>query len=270
MTQQARTMEQLIKENDKLKKALLKEKKEHRKTLNELIALMEKEQQEEQKQQEEQEPKNEGRLAKVSIYEFVNDWIRPEISWKIFSYLAEDPHKEGVEEAQHRRRIFHKSQFYLPTLAPNPNYKKGKGFWLNGRDADENGLYYFDEKPYKTLKIYKRINTPYNNHHDGFCAWMRNYNSKTYGYKLKYTNPLLVELWRFHESYTTRNNTKRFVVTKQEIKEYLKINKVKGRSDLTFGVKCSDGWGSLNFIRVGEDIIPPEQRRELVGALMKI
>ena len=61
-----------------------------------------------------------GALAKVSIYEFVNDWVRPEISWKIFSYVAECPHKEGVLKAlTHRRRLItgHPTIVYLPHRA---------------------------------------------------------------------------------------------------------------------------------------------------------
>ena len=32
-----------------------------------------------------------GPLAKISVYEFVNDWLPPQLAWQIFSYAAE-PH----------------------------------------------------------------------------------------------------------------------------------------------------------------------------------
>ena len=36
-------------------------------------------------------PKPAGPLAKISVYEFVNDWLPPQLAWQIFSYAAE-PH----------------------------------------------------------------------------------------------------------------------------------------------------------------------------------
>ena len=45
-----------------------------------------------------------GRLAKKSVYEFVNDWLPPQIAWQIFSYAAE-PHGRADEVADHYNGI---------------------------------------------------------------------------------------------------------------------------------------------------------------------
>ena len=48
--------------------------------------------------------KPKGQLSQVSIYEFVNDWLRPEVAWQIYSYVggAEDEHKDAIQKRLRR------------------------------------------------------------------------------------------------------------------------------------------------------------------------
>ena len=57
--------------------------------------------------------KPKGHLSQVSIYEFVNDWLRPEVAWQIYSYVGtvEDEHKASIQK-RHRRAGKTKPEFY--------------------------------------------------------------------------------------------------------------------------------------------------------------
>mgnify|MGYP003660874421 FL=1 len=91
--------------------------------------------------------------------------------------------------------------------------------------------------------------------------------------KYRNTNDLLLELWKFHQTLYTANGTKKFAITKGTIKKYLSTYKVKGRTDLTYGVKCSEICGTdelWNYIGNTNVWFPPRARQELVGALMKL
>ena len=256
------TIDSLTNKIDKLNKMLIEVKKEHSDLVDEIN----------KKQQAEQVEK--GRLAEVSMYEFVNDWVRPEISWKIFSYLAEDPHKEGVKKSQDVRRVFKPSKRWLDNgRGLNPNFKYGCGKWVDDTD----------EEPYSEIWWWKDIGKPFYNDRGGrsipmFEDWVDSYSADKLNPDhvvsrncLRFTNPLLAELWSFHSWLWNSNGNKRFRISKKEVKEYLKMNKVKGRGKLTFGVLCSDNWGDISAIHKGEGCyIPSEHRRELVGALMKI
>ena len=91
--------------------------------------------------------------------------------------------------------------------------------------------------------------------------------------KYRNTNDLLLELWKFHQIQYTANGTKKFAITKGTIKKYLSTYKVKGRTDLTYGVKCSEICGTdelWNYIGNTNVWFPPRARQELVGALMKL
>jgi hypothetical protein len=92
--------------------------------------------------------------------------------------------------------------------------------------------------------------------------------------KLRNTNDLLLELWKFHQTLQNpTNGTKKFAITKGTIKKYLSSYKVKGRTDLTYGVKCSEACGTdelWNYIGNTNVWFPPRARQELVGALMKL
>ena len=239
------------------------------------------------KQQEDLKNHKAGRLAKVSLYEFVNDWVRPEISFKIFSYLA-DPHKEGINKARtHRRR-------YQPAQRWGGNHRS-KAVWTERKFYPEDRYEYRNNQiPYCELTLYKEISSPYfqenstnRRFYEKMSHWVMNYGEEGWGYKelslAKYrnTNPLLLELWSFHQTKFVNNNLhKKFITTKGDIKKYLTLNKVKGRTDLTYGVKCSETCGTDEILGNSDGTpnlngdsniwLAPEARRELVGALMKL
>ena len=48
--------------------------------------------------------KPKGHLAEVSIYEFVNDWLRPEVAWQIYSYVGGEPNDDHKDAIQKRLR----------------------------------------------------------------------------------------------------------------------------------------------------------------------
>jgi hypothetical protein len=116
-------------------------------------------------------------------------------------------------------------------------------------------------------------------------SWVKQYEEGYYGdngydgrprlthAKLRNTNPLLLQLWKFHQTIMTANGNEKFLITKGYIKKYLSTYKVKGRTDLTYGVKCSEASGTdelWNYIGNTNVWFPPRARQELVGALMKL
>ena len=220
--------------------------------------------------------KSPGRLANVSTYEFINDWVRPEIAWKIFSYVAEDPHKKGVNKSQQIRRKFHSRKNYI--IRPSLPAK-----WIDEDVVEESDI--FRQRPYCELGLWRRIDSPNTETIDEFVNdWVRHQDIQQIGnevMRLKYVNPLLMELWSFHHFHYNTNGNKTFTITKKQISEYLKLNNVKGRTNLTYGVKCSNEYddGTYNswWVRVADInnpnqplMLPPPSRREMVGALMKI
>ena len=221
-----------------------------------------------------------GRLAKVSLYEFVNDWVRPEISFKIFSYLA-DPHKEGINKARTHRRSWR-----ALTGVDRKGWTDYR-YYPNSYSGSRNY-----QTPYCELPLYKEISSPFfkqnpadeRAHYEKMSDWVRRYehqstrdwDERTGVYtdaKYRNTNDLLLELWKFHQTLYTANGTKKFAITKGTIKKYLSTYKVKGRTDLTYGVKCSEASGTdelWNYIGNTNVWFPPRARQELVGALMKL
>ena len=238
------------------------------------------------KQQEDLKNHKAGRLAKVSVYEFVNDWVRPEISFKIFSYLP-DPHKKGINKARtHRRRWTPPHQWGTG--------RRSKGQWTERRfyPEDRHG-HRSSETPYCELPLYKEVSSPFfkqnpadeRAHYEKMSSWVKQYEEGYYGdngydgrprlthAKLRNTNPLLLQLWKFHQTIMTANGNEKFLITKGYIKKYLSTYKVKGRTDLTYGVKCSEASGTdeiWNYIGNTNVWLPPRARQELVGALMKL
>jgi len=226
-----------------------------------------------------------GRLAKVSLYEFVNDWVRPEISFKIFSYLA-DPHKEGINKARNHRRRYQPAQQWA-------HNRRSKAVWTERKFYPEyRHQYRNNETPYCELPLYKEVSSPYfkenpadeRAHYTKMSIWVKQYEEGYTGdgdygrwgithAKLRNTNPLLLQLWKFHQTQYTANGNKKFVITKGYIKKYLSTYKVKGRTDLTYGVKCVEARGTDELWRyIGNTNVwlAPLARQELVGALMKL
>ena len=56
--------------------------------------------------------KSAGPLAKISVYEFVNDWLPAQLAWQIFSYAAE-PHAPKQVIADHYNGVG--QRFYMPS-----------------------------------------------------------------------------------------------------------------------------------------------------------
>ena len=193
---------------------------------------------------------SQGALAKVSIYEFVNDWVRPEISFKIFSYLG-DPHKVGVWKSQHKRRVYTTTNKVINgTIVAT----KKKWRWAEGTPTTHT--------PYSRLPLYREISlyrSNYNNgnrdynypfgveRHISYWALPSNYHFSVkstnvrhahfVGHKrqqLQHTNKLLQELW----AATFHKNT-HYITTKEDLHELCKINKVKGRTNLFKGKKTT-------------------------------
>ena len=195
---------------------------------------------------------SQGALAKVSLYEFVNDWLRPEISFKIFSYLG-DPHKAGVWKSQRQRRVYTKTTKLIDGTIVRT---KRKWRWVEaaGRNL-----------PYSRLKLYNQIANYRSNYNDANthdynypndfvlhrhiaywalpCNYLPQYDSETpwdarrdpehahlVGYgrqRLQHTNKLLQELWA-----ATFHRSTHYLTTKEGLQELCKINKVKGRTNL--------------------------------------
>ena len=223
------------------------------------------------KQQETIRNHKPGQLAKVSIYEFVNDWLRPEVSFQIFKYVAKDTHTKGVELAQKRRRKYCRYWKRWENQNPDDYHSRRNPDWDEVSD---------DRTPYTHLRLYRDIND-HRDIHGGddhyrrtIQFWTMNGEHNTLN-RLKHVNPLLRELWNFHMSVRNGTNDKRrYLIKKGDIKKYLTTNKLKGRGDLLYGVKCSGSGlnGVEDFYRdpITNRWKPPEDRRELVSALMKM
>jgi len=251
--------------------------------LKEATAREEKEIAELKKQQEELRNHKPGQLAKVSIYEFVNDWLRPEVSFQIFQYVADDKHKKGIKKAITHRRKYCRVQKKWCERGCEDHRNWGKPAWAINWSLEPES-----RTPYTELLLYKEISDHTEIHGDGIVEsieyWVRkgrvaddkrvcDWGHDEGLYKLKHVNPLLRELWTFHLSLQNgTNSNRRYDITKGEIKKYLQMNQVKGRGDLLYGVKCSGFGGVEDFTRGLWSNMwkPPEDRRELVKALMKM
>ena len=236
------------------------------------------------KQQEDLKNHKPGQLAKVSLYEFVNDWVRPEISFKIFSYLS-DPHTEGINKVRTHRRAFRRSH-------------RGKMRWEENRFYERSRVDMYNyQLPYCELPLYKQISSPFfksvttvSGRRDVRCAqytsmsqnWVDRYERRLPGQgsakllsleKYRNTNPLLHELWKLHQTTYAGNGNKKFVIKKGDIKKYLTLNKVVRRTELTWSDKCSEKHGvdeSYSYYLNNHIWRPPQARQDVVAALMKI
>jgi len=202
-------------------------------------------------------------LANVSVYEFINDYLRPELAWHIFSYVADDKHKEGVIRAQTQRRIHTtKSVTYSSKVngvtRNTTTIKAQKWRWAKYEHDKPHTC------PYNQLRLYRQINnfnmasmthrnlrwrSPnwYNYYRDGVmydCVY----------YKLAHTNTLLHELWCYSMA-----NGKKYVVAKKDLVELCKTNKLIGYTKY-FGKDK----------RNGEGLLLRTNRRPLITALIKL
>jgi len=183
----------------------------------------------------------------ISVYEFVNDWVRPDISWKIFSYVAECPHKEGVLKAlTHRRKL-------IGGGACSITYRTGR--W-----EDVERSFYENTSPYTKMSLYKQIDAPYDPVVD---EPQRHIQRPMYLYPrsdlggrgitmggvwclrggqgvshLKYVNQLVNELKNYNvrpDPNWTAGKPRRYHLTNKQLTDALKFNKVKGHSKLCKG-----------------------------------
>ena len=210
-----------------------------------------------------------GRLAKVSVYEFVNDWLPEQLRSKIMAYAISDPHKEGIIKAQTHRRIHWSGQGWC----------RQQWTWsepFNQRSYDI-GFIRSTHIPYNKIRFYDFDQFVVN-----CCQWADEYewgkgetrraiNLRPKMAKLKHTNPLLYELWSLHLVKSTDDPFK-FIITKKQLTQLLKDNKVKGRSDLMFGCQCSGAtWQDTLWVNAPNGLqLPPPDRRKAVKALMSI
>jgi hypothetical protein len=215
-----------------------------------------------------------GRLAKVSVYEFVNDWLPEQLRNKIMAYAISDPHKEGIIKSQTHRRL-HCGHTSLPHS--HPMYKEGCWRWsepFNQQHYDSGWTNFQTRPPYNKLRLYS-----FDEYEVNCFEWADEYdrkgrrtiNLRPTMSKLKHTNPLLYELWSLHLTKFDGNNTK-FIITKKQLTQLLKDNKVKGRTDLLFGCQCSGKYTQDTlWVNGPEDLrLPPPDRRKVVKALMSI
>lgn len=114
-----------------------------------------------------------GRLAKVSVYEFVNDWLPPQLMGKIMGYALSSPHKEGITTSITKRRTMltrssHRFWFdcdeHYANGAPHPaliNYPRGQRYNNDTTHTEGWHVCRSTHVPYRHLTIYRQIDTPY-------------------------------------------------------------------------------------------------------------
>jgi len=205
-------------------------------------------------QQKSNNNKMKGRLAEVSIYEFVNDWIRPEISWQIFRYaMPKDPHKQGMLIAQNYRTEF---------------VSTGRG-WSPSERAKQPGRYkMMGGRPYNRVAVFKgkRFNQDddtikeYNGEWahgrcQGLDSWNVGFSRIVYSVRtshLTYTNRILSDLIRAS-----------YCAVKYPLAEMLKKYKVKGRTKL---LKAFKPKSTMTRVEMDEFI---QARNNIIHALIK-
>ena len=120
-------------------------------------------------------PPRAGRLAKVSVYEFVNDWLPPQLAGKIMSYAVSSPHKEGITKALDYRRIMvnvgQRKNYWLdydqrPRVMPGDprqQYRHNTRVRYAPDDTKTERWWRLQpvHTPYTELLLYRQINTPY-------------------------------------------------------------------------------------------------------------
>ncbi len=215
-------------------------------------------------------------MANVSTYEFVNDWLRPEVSWKIVAFTLKCPHSiaelEGVKTkltSTHRLR--------------RCVWGEGGRIWLTPGDRIRGNC---DPTAWPHTEGIK----PWHYAVYDDCQWV-------------YTNKIVRDLWRLHLTNKIDNcddparpaympfgrqvsPVARYLINKKEIGEMLKNLSVNGRTKLlkNAGTKPTDHdnthaqeqWrevSSMHYIEFFHPYhmlwLPPLGRRGLAHAIMK-
>lgn len=204
-----------------------------------------------------------GLLAKVSVYEFVNNWLRPEVMWNILSFVAEDPHKEGIKKSQTHRRVFDKKVKAITSVMKMTENTKVNVKWRWVRPIK--GL--TETQPYSQLPIYRMNEPPLHSKYDIGITWEENWRTPRYynnsgryfsdgdKYKLLYTNKLLHDLWSYN-----MYNYNTYEITKTTLIALCKANKIKGYTKLFCKYKRNPTNTKLL----------PNQRHALITTLIKL
>jgi len=212
-------------------------------------------------------------LAKMSVEDFVKGFVRPEIAWNIFSYVAEDPHKDGIIKSQTTRRVMTKKTRKTKTfveedgkLVSATEVVKVVGKWAWSQNAT----------PYKELDIYDQdewlnevcawtgrtfIEDWHLNAHSlydtSFFAKLNGEQFRGAEYKLKYTNKLLHSLWEMN---LRKFSGKSYLVSKKDLAELCKTNNIKGFTRFLTTPKKDP---------VSKELLL-NQRHSLISALIKL
>jgi len=214
-----------------------------------------------------------GQLAQVSLYEFINDWLRPELQWKIMSYAVENPHKSLLKQVQGG---------YMPQFIPRGRASAMKmivvgsgGGWAEGQlitpafyhsKMDETSNYYRGQKGkwYMPLDIephsYDWDEQDPEDRADVLTRKLPHRIVMNDVYKRGYTweNRLVHNLKALRES----NGKGRWTVSKKELLEHLKENNVKGRAKMA---AASPPPGQFAYgVRISNN------RNDAITALMKL
>ena len=209
--------------------------------------------------------KPKGKLSHVSLYEFVNDWLRPELQWKIFSYLAECPHKSLLLQVQ---------QGHMPQFIPNNRLKyflhdggqiitsslihskyednrtifNGKGRWFMPMDIEytRNRIQWMERDP-ENLPMVLTLKEPH-----------REIMDEIYWRVPVERNPMVKYLNDLRES----NGNGHWEISKKDLLQHLKENNVKGRTKLA---NANPPPGRFQYgTRISNN------RKEVITALMKL
>lgn len=206
--------------------------------------------------------KPKGKLSQVSLYEFVNDWLRPELQWKIFSYLAECPHKSLLQQVQqgHMPQFipnyrFHSLLFYGQIMTPDIIHsrigfnRRGKGRWFMPMDIEytRTRSRMLEEDP-ENLPMVLTLKEPHRQVMDDLY-WRGLPQERNQ--MLKYLNDL-------RES----NGNGHWEISKKDLLQHLKENNVKGRTKLA---NANPPPGRFQYgTRISNN------RKEVITALMKL
>ena len=217
--------------------------------------------------------KPKGQLAQVSLYEFVNDWLRPELQWKIMSYAVEEnPHKSLLKQVQggympqfipRGRAIAMKSimgqvmygwtegqlitpGFYHSRMDETSNrYRGQKGKWYMPMDIEPYS-HGWDEQDCEDVADVLTRKLPHR-------IVMNRYQRQNLG-----ENRLVHNLKALRES----NGKRRWAVSKKQLLEHLKENNVKGRGKMA---AASPPPGQFAYgVRISNN------RNDAITALMKL
>jgi len=210
-------------------------------------------------------------LANVSTYDFVNDWLRPEVSWKILAFTLKCPHsvfelrkvKNNLKDVGWRRQWRWDDGWNRQWVTPGERIR---------------GDYNEDIKPWH-YAVYDDCQYVYKNKilRD---LWRLHLTANDIGSS---DDPALITQHHHHHQIHHRN---RYLVNKKEIGEMLKNLGVNGRTKLLKdtgtrpceyrNTQAQEQWKEVSSIHYIEFFhpyhmiwLPPLGRRGLIHAIMR-